>query len=165
MRQVYFALVHSVLSYAIIFWGNSTCAARVFRLQKAAVRIVDSAHYSEHCAPLFRKHGILPLPCVYILETLKFVHKNINSLTRHNDLHTYNTRHGRNLVAPYSRLKTTQLNRVDLTIYNNFNNYHKGREIETMSPSKFHRLAKNFLQEQCFYSIADFHCFTLRRSH
>ncbi|KAK9696088.1 hypothetical protein QE152_g32133 [Popillia japonica] len=41
--SVYFALIHSQLSYGVVLWGNSGAAVRLFRLQKRSVRIVAGA--------------------------------------------------------------------------------------------------------------------------
>ncbi|XP_039278717.1 uncharacterized protein LOC120350218 [Nilaparvata lugens] len=40
LRSVYFAVFHSLLSYGVIFWGNSTHAIHIFRIQKWAVRVM-----------------------------------------------------------------------------------------------------------------------------
>jgi hypothetical protein len=34
LKLIYFANVHSVISYGIIFWGDSSCVIKVFILQK-----------------------------------------------------------------------------------------------------------------------------------
>jgi hypothetical protein len=34
LKVIYFAYVHSILTYGIIFWGNSTHAIKIFRMQK-----------------------------------------------------------------------------------------------------------------------------------
>ena len=40
LKMVYYALFHSVMSYALIFWGNSTKSKCVFKLQKRTIRII-----------------------------------------------------------------------------------------------------------------------------
>ena len=39
LKTIYFAYFHSILSYGIIFWGNST-GNEIFKLQKRAIRIM-----------------------------------------------------------------------------------------------------------------------------
>jgi hypothetical protein len=34
LRVIYFAHIHSIISYGIIFWGSSSYASKVFILQK-----------------------------------------------------------------------------------------------------------------------------------
>jgi hypothetical protein len=34
LKVIYFAHVHSIISYGVIFWGNSSGAIKVFKLQK-----------------------------------------------------------------------------------------------------------------------------------
>jgi hypothetical protein len=34
LRTIYFSYVHSVISYGIIFWGNSHLSATIFKIQK-----------------------------------------------------------------------------------------------------------------------------------
>lgn len=40
LRTAYFALFHSILSYAILAWGHTTQLKRIFGLQRAAVRVL-----------------------------------------------------------------------------------------------------------------------------
>jgi hypothetical protein len=42
LKLIYFANVHSITSYGIIFWGDSSCANKVFILQKKLSEIQDS---------------------------------------------------------------------------------------------------------------------------
>jgi len=42
LHMVYFAYFHSIIQYGIIFWGNSTHAHQVFKLQKRVVRVMSS---------------------------------------------------------------------------------------------------------------------------
>jgi hypothetical protein len=40
LKLVYFAYFHSIVSYGIIFWGNSTDSKEVFYIQKKFIRIM-----------------------------------------------------------------------------------------------------------------------------
>ena len=42
LRMIYFAYVHSIMSYGIIFWGNSTHSNLIFKIQKK-----NSVNYYE----------------------------------------------------------------------------------------------------------------------
>ncbi|CAH1115749.1 unnamed protein product [Psylliodes chrysocephalus] len=161
ITTVYYAMVHSVMSYGILLWGNAPNSFKVFNLQKAAVRTIDMVPYDAHCGPLFHKYRILPLPCVYVLESLVFIHKNIKNLKTHSDIHSYNTRNGQNLIVPFSRIRSTQVNKIDLNLYNKFICIHNDNTIKSMSINSFKKLAKNFLLKHCFYSVNDFKNFIM----
>jgi hypothetical protein len=49
LKMVYFAFFHSVTSYGLIFWGNSTYSKCVFKLQKRAVRLIMGAGNRDSC--------------------------------------------------------------------------------------------------------------------
>jgi hypothetical protein len=40
LRMVYFAYIHSIMSYCIIFWGNQPYSDKIFKIQKRVIRIV-----------------------------------------------------------------------------------------------------------------------------
>jgi hypothetical protein len=42
LRTIYFSYFHSVMSYGIIFWGNSHCSNNIFRIQKRIIRIITN---------------------------------------------------------------------------------------------------------------------------
>ena len=82
LRMVYFSYFHSIISYGIIFWGNSYSSNNIFKIQKRIIRIMTKSNKRETCRPLFKKLGILPLPSQYIFSLLLFVvtNKNLFSL-------------------------------------------------------------------------------------
>jgi hypothetical protein len=40
LLMVYYAYFHSIIHYGVIFWGNSSYAIHIFRLQKREIRIM-----------------------------------------------------------------------------------------------------------------------------
>jgi hypothetical protein len=75
LKIIYYSLFQSLLSYGIIFWGNTQKSQIIFKLQKRVIRTITNAKHNEHCKPLFRSLNILPLPCLYILHLLIYVKK------------------------------------------------------------------------------------------
>jgi hypothetical protein len=43
MKLIYDSYVHSVLSYGIIFWGNSHLSDSIFKIQKRIIRVITSS--------------------------------------------------------------------------------------------------------------------------
>jgi hypothetical protein len=81
LRTIYFSCVHSIITYSIIFWGNSSDSHNVLRLQKRAIRIIMNVGNRISCGELLKKLNILPLHSQYILLILLFVVKNIDEFT------------------------------------------------------------------------------------
>ena len=94
LKMLYFAIFHSHLLYANIIWSSAdnTAVNSIYKLQKAAVRILDNAKYNQHTEPIFKKHGILPLPDLLDFSKLQFMHRHkLNLLpTSFNDFWTNN---------------------------------------------------------------------------
>lgn len=90
-------------------------------------------HYSAICNLIFEKN-ILPLTCIYVLESLKQIHKNLPSLTL-GDLHSYNNRFAGACYRSF--LKATELNTLYLRLFNYFNNYFTNYNIKQFSSRKF----------------------------
>jgi hypothetical protein len=64
--SIYYSYFHTLMTYEIIIWGNSTHRIHVFRLQKRVIRIIIDSRPSDSCRQLFTKPGILPLMSQYI---------------------------------------------------------------------------------------------------
>jgi hypothetical protein len=57
LNLVYFAHLHSVMSYGVIFWGNSTDSKRVYIIQKKII-IMAGVKRRVSCRELFKKFNI-----------------------------------------------------------------------------------------------------------
>ena len=73
LQSVYYSYFHSLITYGIIFWGNSLYSSHIFRLQKKAVRIITGSRPRDSCRELFKHLRILPLQSQYILSLLLFI--------------------------------------------------------------------------------------------
>jgi hypothetical protein len=73
LKTIYYALFHSLMTYGIIFCGNSALGATIFRLQTIAIRIMEECGNRVSCRDLFRKVHILQLTSQYLLTVLTFV--------------------------------------------------------------------------------------------
>jgi len=93
LKVVYYAFFfHSVMSYGIIFWGNSSHSSVIFRIQKKAIRIMEGCRNRVLCRNLFKKLQILPLTSQYMLSFLMFVVQNKNLFLTNNANHNLDTR-------------------------------------------------------------------------
>jgi len=76
LRTVYFSYFHSVMSYRVIFWGNSYISNNIFKIQKRIIRIITNKGSRDSCRNLFKQLQILTLPSQSIFSLLTFVVKN-----------------------------------------------------------------------------------------
>jgi hypothetical protein len=106
--MVYHAYFHSLMSYGLIFWGNSSYSINIFRLQKKAIRIITGIGIRDSCRNYLKKLKILPLQSQYLLSTLLFVANNIHILKSNSEVYIKNTRHSFDLHLPSPRLTTYQ---------------------------------------------------------
>jgi hypothetical protein len=69
LRSTYFLYAYSVISYGIIFWGNSSHNEEIFKIQKRIIRIIMNSSKNASCQQLFKESNILPIQSQYILKT------------------------------------------------------------------------------------------------
>jgi len=55
LRSIYFAYFHSIASYGIILWGNSSYSRKIFTLQNRIIRIMMVAHPRTSRRKLIKK--------------------------------------------------------------------------------------------------------------
>jgi len=75
LRMVYFAYIHSIISYRIIFGGNQPYSDKIFKIQKRVIRIITSSRMRDSWRELFKKLEILPFYSQYIYSISIFVIK------------------------------------------------------------------------------------------
>ena len=153
LLQTFHAVFQSVSVYAILAWGHSSQAGRIFALQRRAVRIVAGLGYRDDVKQTFGDLGVLTLPCRYIYECLLFCHKNQHRYTQNNCFHEYPTRRGGDIRPVYLRLERTRFsfNYYAPSLYNRL-----PVSYRDLPESRFRVTVKRFLIERAFYSIDEF---------
>jgi hypothetical protein len=106
LRSTYFSYVYSIISYGIIFWGNSSYSEDIFKIQKRIIRIIVSSGKKASCRQLLRELNILPVQSQYILSIFLFVTKNKDQFISNSQVHTINTRQTLDLHIPIANLTT-----------------------------------------------------------
>jgi len=66
LKAIYYSYFNSVISYSLLFWGNSPHSLKIFGIQKKIIRIMIGGGSRVSCRNLFRKLKILPLASQYI---------------------------------------------------------------------------------------------------
>jgi len=155
LKMIYFAYFHSIMSYGIIFWGNSTDNDEIFKLQKRAIRSMTSSSNRTSCRGLFKELGNLPLSSQYILLLTLFVAKNREDFIINSDIHPYDIRFNTNLHPSSARLTKYQKGTyfLGIKIYNCL-----PTRIKQFSGdiNKFKLALKKFFSAGSFYSIEEF---------
>jgi len=65
-KIIYFAHIHTIMSYSVIFWGNCSYAKKVFIFQKKIIRIITNTRPRDSCRETFRNMQIMTLYSQYI---------------------------------------------------------------------------------------------------
>ena len=96
--------VHSLISYGIIFWGNSSHSEEILKIHKRIIRIIMNSSKNASCWQLFREFNILPIQFQYIFSILLFVTKSKDQFLSNSPVHKINTRQTSVLYVPTANL-------------------------------------------------------------
>jgi hypothetical protein len=120
LKMIYYSCFLSIMSYSIIFWGNSLYSNNIFRLQKRITRIIMGVNSIHSCRQLFKILQILPLHSQYTLSLVLSVINNKNQFMVSSEVHSINTRSSSNLFQPLSHLTIYQKDRyyVGIMVFN-----------------------------------------------
>ena len=66
LKMMYYGEAQPVMSYGIIFWGQSTEASRVFVMQKKLLRIIFNLNPTDLCRNIFKQNQIMTLYLYYM---------------------------------------------------------------------------------------------------
>jgi hypothetical protein len=105
LKLIYYAQVHSIMSYGVIFWGSSPSAKGVFKLQKRIIRIVTNKKPRDSCTDVFKSMRINTLYSQYIYSLILFVVNNKYIFATNDEIHTHNTRNKNDFHPPLSNLE------------------------------------------------------------
>jgi len=97
LRVIYFAHIHSIMSYGVIFWGSSSHANKVFILQKRIIRITTNTKPRDSCREVFKNMEIMTFS-VHIF--INFIQINKHLFNCNNKIYKYKTRNINNLHFP-----------------------------------------------------------------
>jgi hypothetical protein len=145
LKVVYFAYFHSIMSYGIIFWGNSTDSKKVFYIQKKIIRIMAGTK---------RRASILPLASEFLLS-LSFVMDNKETFQTNSNIYNISTRYRHNLHVP-----NTNLSKYQKEVYyfgiKLFNNLPPTIKSMNHNIKKIKPALKEYRLSHSFYSIEEF---------
>jgi arginine/lysine/ornithine decarboxylase len=146
---------HLVVTYGLLFWGNSSHSTEVLRLQKEIIRIMMGARSRVSSREFFKISGILPLMAQYIYSITMFVVNNRDYFKENSKLYDIKTRYNKNLFQPQSNSSVYQRNPLyaDIKIHNIL-----PIQIKLLSSNfnQFKRALKDFLQLHSFYTLAEY---------
>jgi hypothetical protein len=156
LKTIYYAYIHSILSYGIIFGGNSTNVNELFILQKKIVRILSNIGARESCKEAFKNLEIMTLHSQYIFSLILFTVDNKHLFTPNNEIHKYSTRNNSNLHLP-----TVNLSKFYKGPYISgtkaFNHLPRYLKLLVSDVKCFKISPKRFLYQHSFYSVKEYY--------
>jgi len=149
LKTIYVSYFHAIMSYGVIFWGNSCISNDIIKIQKRIIRILTNKSKRDSCRPLFKQLQILTFPSQYIYSLLVFVVKNGDLFLFNSEVHNLNTRFRDNLHLPSTNLTIVQKGVLysGSRIFNYLPLQIKNLSVDL---KKFKRKLKNFLIDHTF---------------
>jgi hypothetical protein len=86
LKVIYYLHVHSIISYGLNFWGNSSHSNIIFKPQKRIIRIITNSNNRTSCRDPFKKINILPLQLQYILSLVMLVLGDFEEFSTNSDI-------------------------------------------------------------------------------
>ena len=155
-RRAYYGIIYPFLTYAVEIWGHECVRTHfIFKLQKRSLRSIFNKPRRFSCKSLFLQSNILTFPCIYILSTVKFVHKHLSEFSSFESINNnYNFRNRDNIIIP--RHKTSFFEKH--LLYNGVKLYNAlpGCLRSERDTQNFSRKVKQFLLKHSLYSVGDF---------
>jgi hypothetical protein len=153
--MIYYAYFHSLMTCAIIFWGNSPYSINIFPLQKKIVRIITNSKDRASCTNLLKNLNIFTFISQYLYSLLSFVITNRDQYTTNLSIHGRYTRQAYDIHWTISNLSLYQKGsyHMGLKVYDRLPAYIKERSYNVM---EFKCLLKNCLRSNDFYTLEEY---------
>lgn len=153
LLNAYYGHIYTHMAYAVLCWGHSSHASRVFAVQRRCLRVMAGLKYDQCCRQAFIHLGILTFPCVYIINCLKHIRAHISDYSRPRDVHGHNTRTRENFIFDYTRTGRARdgSNYYAVKFYNVL-----PATIKDLDDDNFVRKVVNFLKNKAFYSTDEY---------
>lgn len=153
-KQAYYGNVYPQLTYGVIFWGNSVNVQSTFILQKRCLRLIFNVKTRESLRPVFKRHRMLTLTCIYILEICLFIRQRKDLFIKKCDSkENLRSQYQYDLctVRPTSYILKKSTYATGIKIYNKL-----PANIKLLDGSKFKRNLKDWLICKCFYDLNEY---------
>lgn len=107
MKSVYFALLHSHISFGIALYGSTTIdnLTRILILQKKALRIMLNLKWYDSTKQYFSELGIFTVFSLYIYEIILIIKASSSSMLSLGQSHKYYTRNQNKFAYKSHNLK------------------------------------------------------------
>jgi len=156
LKCIYYSYAHFIMSYGLIFCGNSTNSDDIFKIQKRIIRIITNSNKNASCRELFKKTEYPSTSVtIYILNTIIY-YENKDQFPVNSHMHTINTRHNNNLHVPSANLTVYQsgVYYSGIKVFN-----HLSTTIKNLSDNKkkFQTALRKFLLYNLFYSLEEYY--------
>jgi len=154
LRTMYFACFHAHLRYGLTLWGGDPKSKSIFRLQKKVIRIIGGIGRHASCRNLFKTLNILPLPCLYISETVCEIKSNMEKMKHNKEIHDHCTCQKSGLHTQFCRTTLFKNNSANMGIkfYNKLP--YAIKKLNKMQ--EFKKRLKFFLMQHTFYSLKEY---------
>jgi hypothetical protein len=155
LKIINFPHIHTIMSYGVIFSGNSSSTKKVFLLHKKIIRIITNTRPRDSCRDIFKNMQIMTYS-QYIYSIILFTVNNQHFFTSNNEIHRYNTRNNNNFHPPLANL--TKFNKgpyiSGIKVFNHLPQY-----LKTLHHNSTHFRAslKRFLYHHSFYSMEKYY--------
>jgi hypothetical protein len=160
LRIIYFAHIHSLLSYGIILWGNSSYAKKVFTIQNKCIRIITYSKPRGSCRLLFKKLKIMTMFSQYIYSSIIHTVNNRHLYLPNYEIHKYRTGYNKDFHLPIANMTKYKEGPyfTAIKLYNHLPEYIKSLSSDQ---NRFKNTLKEFLCQNSFYSIQEYYEFKI----
>lgn len=155
LKSAYYGNVFSLLTYGIIYWGDSVDVMTTFRLQKRCLRTMYHLHCRRSLRNVFKEKEFLTLTGIYILKLCLFVKRNGEYFTKISSLsHNLRTQYKYNYRIPkvHNKIMYKSAFIAAMRVFNNL-----PVDIKSVEGKEFKSALKRWLVNKAFYCMNEFY--------